>query len=59
MQPTAVEKLTVLMLCEIFKKLDIKDSFDPDLISRAVSSDDIWVLNWKYDIRRPQDCRLT
>lgn len=51
MQPTAVEKLTVLMLCEIFKKLDIKDSFDPDLISRAVSSDDTWVLNWKYGIR--------
>lgn len=51
MQPTAVEKLTVLMLCEIFKKLDIKDSFDPDLISEAISSDESWVLAWKYDIK--------
>lgn len=51
MQPTAVEKLTVLMLCEIFKKLDIKDSYDPDLISQAISSDDAWVLDWKYGIR--------
>ena len=58
MQPTAVEKLTVLMLCDIYKKLDIKDSFDPDLISQAISSDDTWVLDWKYgikdvDARRP------
>jgi uncharacterized protein YfbU (UPF0304 family) len=51
MQPTAVQKLTVLMLCEIFKKLEIKNSFDPDLISQAISSDDAWVLDWKYGIR--------
>lgn len=51
MQPTAVEKLTVLMLCEIFKKLEIENSFDPDLISQAISSGDTWVLDWKYGIR--------
>lgn len=57
MQPTAVEKLTLLMICEIFKKLDIKDSFDPDLISQAISSDDAWVLDWKYGIRDGDDVR--
>ncbi|CRM52772.1 YfbU domain protein [Pseudomonas sp. 31 R 17] len=51
MQPTAVEKLTVLMLCDIYKKLEIKDSFDPELVSQVISSDDMWVLDWKYGIK--------
>jgi uncharacterized protein YfbU (UPF0304 family) len=51
MQPTAIEQLTVQMLCAIYKKLEIEDSFDPDLVSSAVASNDLWVLDWAYDIR--------
>ena len=51
MQPTVIEQLTVRMLCEIYKKLGINDSFDPDLVSSAVASNDLWVLDWAYDIR--------
>ncbi|PXX67648.1 hypothetical protein SAMN05660489_03106 [Pseudomonas sp. LAMO17WK12:I10] len=51
MNPSATEKLILQMLCDVHKHLGIKDSYDPDLISRAVGSDDYWVLNWKYDIR--------
>ena len=51
MQPTATERLIVEMLCEIYKKLEITDSYDPDIIARAMGSQDYWVLNWKYDIR--------
>lgn len=51
MQPTATEQLILHMLCNIHKKLGITDSFDPDLIARAVSSDDCWVLDWAYDIK--------
>lgn len=51
MQPTATEQLILHMLCDIYKKLGITDSFDPDLIASAVSSDDCWVLDWAYDIK--------
>ncbi|UZE27759.1 YfbU family protein [Pseudomonas asplenii] len=51
MQPTAIEQLTVQMLCAIYKKLDITDSFDPDLVASAISGNDLWVLDWAYDIR--------
>lgn len=42
------EKLQILMLCEIFKALKIKDSYDPDLISKAVQSDQYWILGSEY-----------
>lgn len=42
------EKLQIMMLCEIYRKLDIKDSFDPGLIEEAVSSDNYWAINWEY-----------
>jgi uncharacterized protein YfbU (UPF0304 family) len=51
MQPTATEKLILHMLCDIHKKLEITDSFDPDLIASAISSDDCWVLDWAYNIK--------
>lgn len=55
MQPTATEKLILNMLCDIHKKLGITDSYNPDLISSAISSDDCWVLNWAYGIRDEND----
>ncbi|MFJ5428982.1 YfbU family protein [Pectobacterium actinidiae] len=42
------EKLQVMMLCEIYRALDIKNSFDPDLIEQAVSTDQYWALDWEY-----------
>ena len=55
MQPTATEQLILHMLCDIHKKLGITDSFDPDLIASAISSDDCWVLDWAYDIKDEGD----
>jgi uncharacterized protein YfbU (UPF0304 family) len=55
MQPTATEQLILHMLCDVYKKLGITDSFNPDLIASAVSSDDCWVLNWAYDIKDAGD----
>lgn len=54
MQPTVIEQLTVHMLCAIYKKLGIEDSFDPDLVSSAIASNDLWVLDWAYDIKDEQ-----
>lgn len=55
MQPSATEQLILHMLCDIYKKLGITDSFNPDLIASAISSDDCWVLNWAYDIKDEGD----
>jgi len=54
MQPTVIEQLTVQMLCAIYKKLGIDDGFDPELVSSAIASNDLWVLDWAYDIRDEQ-----
>lgn len=54
MKPTTIEKLSVLMLCEIYKKLDIQDSFDPKLVAQAVGDDDMWVLGWAYSGTFPE-----
>ena len=51
MQPTATQRLIVEMLCKIYKKLEITDSYDPDVVSRAMGSGDYWVISSKYDIR--------
>lgn len=53
MNPTVTEKLILQMLCDIHKRLDIQDSYDPTLISKALASDDYWVLDWAYDISEP------
>lgn len=54
LKPTPIEKLTVTMLCEIYKKLGIEDSVDPDLVEQAVNSDDMWVLGWAYPMMFPE-----
>ncbi|RYZ72704.1 MAG: hypothetical protein EOP09_02835 [Proteobacteria bacterium] len=55
MRPTATEKLILQMLCDVHKHLEIDDSYDADLISKAIASEDYWVLNWAYEIRDPGD----
>ncbi|MEN7460417.1 YfbU family protein [Pantoea dispersa] len=48
MSYTQAEKLQLLMLCDIYKALGIKNSFDPNLIDEAVSTDNTWAIGWQY-----------
>lgn len=48
MKVSPAEKLILLMLSDLHKKAAIKDSVDPELVSKAVVNDDLWVLDWKY-----------
>lgn len=45
---TQAEKLQILMLCDIYKAMGIKNSFDPNVIEEAISSDNTWAIGWKY-----------
>ena len=36
MKPSSSEKLILMMLCEIYKKLGIKDDIDPDFVTSAI-----------------------
>ena len=42
------EKLQIMMLSDIHRALEIENSFDPDLIDEAVSTDNYWALSWEY-----------
>lgn len=42
------EKLILLMLSEIYKKLDLDGEIDPNFIQSAIYSDNLWGLEWKY-----------
>lgn len=48
MSYTQAEKLQIMMLCDIHRALKIKNSFNPDMIEEAITSDNIWALGWKY-----------
>lgn len=48
MSYTQAEKLQIMMLCDIYKALEIKNNLDPDVIEEAVSSDNTWAIGWKY-----------
>lgn len=48
MNYTQQEKLQTMMLCEIYRALGIKDSFNPDLIEEALSADQYWAIDWAY-----------
>jgi uncharacterized protein YfbU (UPF0304 family) len=42
------EKLTILMLADIYKALKITGDFDPDFISHTIHYDHLWGFNWEY-----------
>ncbi|MFA1563079.1 YfbU family protein [Aliivibrio fischeri] len=42
------EKLILLMLSEIYDKLDLKGEIEPDFIRSAIFSDNTWSIPWKY-----------
>jgi uncharacterized protein YfbU (UPF0304 family) len=48
MKLTDGEKLIVLMLSELYEKLEIKGEIEPDFIKSAIFSDQLWGLKWKY-----------
>ncbi|MGX9359609.1 YfbU family protein [Pantoea ananatis] len=50
MSYTQAEKLQLLMLCDIYKTLGIQNSFDPDLIDEAISTDNTWAIGWQYQM---------
>ena len=42
------EKLTLLMLCDICRHLDIPSDTDPGFVARALVNGHYWGLDWKY-----------
>ena len=48
MKLTNPEKLILIMLSEIYKKLDIQDGIDPKFVESAIYSDNTWGFEWKY-----------
>ncbi|WP_227732085.1 YfbU family protein [Yersinia proxima] len=50
MKLTNPEKLTFIMLSEIYEKLGIggDDEIDPNFVKSAIYSDNTWALDWKY-----------
>ncbi|WP_168404943.1 YfbU family protein [Erwinia amylovora] len=48
MSYTQAEKLQILLLCDIHKALNIENSYDPDFISAAIESDNLWSIGWEY-----------
>lgn len=42
------EKLLLLMLSELYEKMDIEGEIDPEFIKSAISGDHLWGIPWKY-----------
>ncbi|MDN7127721.1 YfbU family protein [Pseudidiomarina sp. 1APR75-33.1] len=42
------EKLIILMLSELYEKLDVEGEIEPDFIKSAIFSDQLWGIRWKY-----------
>lgn len=42
------EKLITLMLCDLFKSLNVSSDFDPDFLSEAIRSGNLWALERTY-----------
>lgn len=47
MNYTQAEKLQILLLCDIHEALNIKNSFDADIIREAVSTNNTWAIEWE------------
>ncbi len=57
------EKLQILMLCDIYRSLDIKHNFDPDIIEDAILSENYWAIDWEYQylssgVNTPKEVQL-
>jgi hypothetical protein len=43
------ERLILIMVSEIYEKLDIKGEINPALVRDAIYGDKLWALGWEYD----------
>lgn len=50
MSYTNADKLQLLMLCDIYKELDIQGGFNPDIISTAISTGNLWAIDAEYSM---------
>jgi uncharacterized protein YfbU (UPF0304 family) len=48
-QVTSAERLILVMLCEIYKKLGIDGDIDPEFVLNTLYSGQHWGFEWKYD----------
>lgn len=48
MEMSFSEKLILIMLSEIHEHLNIQDGIDPQFVQKAISSEQLWSLTWKY-----------
>ena len=42
------ERLILIMVSEIYEKLDIKGEINPALVRDAIYGDKLWALGWEY-----------
>jgi len=42
------EKLIILMLCDLFKKLELKSDIQPEFVEEVIYGGHFWALDWKY-----------
>ena len=50
MELSGAEKLILIMLCEIYEKLEIKAEIDPKFVKQAIFANQTWGLGWKYSV---------
>lgn len=50
MSYTKADKLQLLMLCDIYKRLDIQGGFNPDIISAAINTGNLWAIDAEYSM---------
>jgi len=43
------EKLITLMLCELYKHLQMKSEIDPSFVEATIHRGHLWALGWEYD----------
>jgi uncharacterized protein YfbU (UPF0304 family) len=48
MKITDGEKLILLMLSELYDKLNVEGEIEPDFIRSAIFSNNMWSIHWKY-----------
>jgi len=48
MKLTDGEKLIILMLTEVYEKLQIEGETEPDFLRSAIFNDHLWGIRWKY-----------
>lgn len=42
------DRLTLVMLCQLFKSLEVKSEIDPDFVESAIQGGHYWGLEWEY-----------